>query len=89
MNNETINQHNARHFVEWDRWLEAGHATAVVVIGIGHDHTKGTVQVLTADGISDKVAACHVGQAFHELLRRIAAEKATVLQFPAERRAAG
>jgi hypothetical protein len=68
MTYDQIVQINRERLERWRRLLNNQHATALILVGIGHDHVSGQVQVIaTEDGPYNADLAAFLRLAAHKL----------------------
>ena len=58
---------NEERLDRWRQRLQQEHATALVLIGVGHDHKIGQLTVITCDGVSDEYLAAYLRFALEQL----------------------
>lgn len=69
MTRQKIESINRERLGEWIKQLTDAHATAAVLIGIGHDHASGELHVCLPKDLPANVAGAYIGKAFLQLLR--------------------
>jgi hypothetical protein len=59
-----------QRFAGWTERLVASHATPVLLLGIGHDHNSGQLNVITMEDVPDEQLKLFLAATLRELMER-------------------
>lgn len=60
----------AKRLNDWSKRLAEEHATPLMLIGIGHDHTSGQIALCIPEGIDMEILRTHLEFVLHNLSQR-------------------